>query len=125
MTTHGTMPQPYDPVQLRFPFSDVTGTKLRPVLVRTPANSQGDLIDARITARLHHVPQVRLADSDFELGGLPKARILGPDKVLTLNNHLVARRPGRLNRASFSHTLGTVCKYLGCPHSAASDIGGQ
>lgn len=118
------MPQPCDLVLLRFPFSDVQDAKLRPVLVLTRANSLGDFIGVQVTSRLHHEPQVRLADSDFELGGLPKASILRPDKIFTLSHDLVVRRVGRMNRASFSQALGAICRYLGCPYSDASDIGG-
>jgi hypothetical protein len=64
------MPQPRDLILLRFPFSDVEGAKPRQILVLTPSNSHSDFIGAQVTSRLYHVPQVRLADSHFELGGL-------------------------------------------------------
>ena len=99
--------------------------RLRPVLVLTPANSHGDFIGAQFTSRLRHVPQVRLADSDFELGELPSASILRPNKAFTLTKDLVLRRVWRLNGLSFSHALGVICKYLGCPCSDPSDTGGQ
>lgn len=35
--------QPRDIILLHFPFTDLSGTKLRPVLVLTAPNAQGDL----------------------------------------------------------------------------------
>jgi mRNA interferase MazF len=118
-------PNTVDLLLLRFPFSDIEGAKLRPVLVLTPCNSHGDFIGAQVTSRLHHLPQLRLAHSDSELGELPSASILRPNKVFTLNKDFVVRRVGRLNGPSSSHALGVICKYLGCPCSDPSDTGGQ
>lgn len=119
------MPQPSEVFLPRCPFSDIKEAKLRPGPVLTRPNSQGDFIAAQIKSRIHHVPNVRLQDSDFELGGLPKPSILRPDKVFTLNKDLVVRRVGCLKRPDFFRLLGAICKGLGCRSDAVSDEVGQ
>ena len=73
------MPQPCDIVLLRFPFTDLSATKLRPVLVLTQPNISGDFVAVQITSQLRHEIQTTLTSDDFELGGLPKASIVRPD----------------------------------------------
>ncbi|WP_157633648.1 type II toxin-antitoxin system PemK/MazF family toxin [Thioflavicoccus mobilis] len=110
---------------MRFPFSDVKEAKLRPVLVLTRPNPQGDFIGAQITSQLHHIPQLRLSDSDFALGRLPKPSVLRPDKLFTLNKDLVVRRVGRLNHPGFVRALAAICECLGCPNDEISNEGPQ
>jgi mRNA interferase MazF len=87
------MPQPCDLLLLRFPFSDVEGAKLRPILVLTPSNSHSDFIGAG-----HFASLSRLAGPPSGLGlragAPPKVSTLRPHKVLTLNKDLVVRRVG-------------------------------
>jgi len=110
----GTMPQPCDIVLLNFPFTDLSATKQRPVLVLTQPTAHGDFIAAQVTSQLHHLVQVRLRDSDFELGRLPQASIVRPDKVFTLNHSLIVRRVGRLRQPAFALIHAEICRYLGC-----------
>jgi len=104
---------------------DVNAAKLRPILMLTPLDTQGDFIGAQLASRLHHVPTAPIVDPDFELGGLPKASIIRPDNIFTLNKELVARCVGRLNRSGFSRFLGAICTYLGYPDSSVLDTGSQ
>jgi mRNA interferase MazF len=108
------MPQPCDIVLLRFPFTDLSAAKLRPVLVLTQPNSQGDFVAVQVTSQLHHSVQAELTNSDFELGGLPKPSIVRPDKIFTLNQDLVARRVGKMKDAAFDRILHAICQYLSC-----------
>jgi mRNA interferase MazF len=99
---------------LRFPFTDLSATKLRPVLVLTLPNSQGDFVAVQITSQIHHAVQAALTSADFDLGGLPKPSIVRPDKIFTLNQTLVARRVGRLNDAAYARILRAICRRLSC-----------
>jgi len=110
----GTMPQPCDIVLLRFPFTDLSATKLRPVLVLTETTVQGDFLAAQVTSQSHHPVQVSLHDSDFELGQLPKASIVRPDKLFTLNHSLVVRRVGRVRQSTFERIHTEICRHFGC-----------
>ncbi len=119
----GTMPQPCDIVLLHFPFTDLSASKWRPVLVMTDVTVSGDFLAAQVTSQMHHRVQVPLRDNDFELGQLPKASIVRPDKIFTLNQSLVVRRVGRLSRPAFEHIHAEICQHLGCEKSTFTRIG--
>ncbi len=108
------MPLPSEIVLLPFPFTDLSATKRRPVLVLKPSNSQGDFLAVQITSQLHHHLCVKLVEDDFELGALPKQSVVRPDKIFTLNESLVIRRVGRLNSGGFEKVLDAICSQLGC-----------
>ena len=108
------MPQPSEVVLLPFPFTDLSATKLRPVLVILGANERGDFLAAQITSQTHHAVQEALSDADFELGALPKASIVRPDKLFSLNRSSVVRRAGKLNADAFLRVQRAVCRHLGC-----------
>lgn len=110
----GMTPQPREVVLLRFPFTDLSATKLRPVLVLTPPNSNGDFVAAQITSQCHHALQVPVTAADFELGVLPKPSIVRADKIFTLNQALIARRVGKVNDAALARILDAICRFLSC-----------
>jgi mRNA interferase MazF len=108
------MPLPSEIVLLPFPFTDLSATKRRPVLVLKASNAQGDFLAVQITSQLGYRPAVRLIAEDFELGGLPKESIVRPDKVFTLNKALIVRRVGKLTPSGFERILEAVCQQVGC-----------
>jgi mRNA interferase MazF len=108
------MPLPSEIVLLPFPFTDLSATKRRPVLVLKAGNAQGDFLAVQITSQLSYRPAVRLIADDFELGVLRKESIVRPDKVFTLNEALIVRRVGKLTSSGFQRILEAVCQQLGC-----------
>jgi mRNA interferase MazF len=108
------MPLPSEIVLLPFPFTDLSATKRRLVLVLKAGNAQGDFLAVQITSQLSYRPAVRLIAEDFELGGLRKESIVRPDKVFTLNEALIIRRVGKLTSSGFERILETVCQQVGC-----------
>ena len=60
------MPLPSEIVLLPFPFTDLSATKRRPVLVLKAGNAQGDFLAVQITSQLGYRPAVRLIAEDFE-----------------------------------------------------------
>jgi mRNA interferase MazF len=108
------MPLPSEIVLLPFPFTDLSATKRRPVLVLKAGNAQGDFLAVQITSQLGYRPAVRLIAEDFELGGLPKESMVRPDKVFTLNKALIVRRVGKLTPSGFERILDAVCQQVGC-----------
>ena len=108
------MPLPSEIVLLPFPYTDLSATKRRPVLVLKAGNAQGDFLAVQITSQLGYRPAVRLIAEDFELGGLPRESIVRPDKVFTLNKALIVRRVGKLTPSGFERILEAVCQQVGC-----------
>ena len=88
-----------DVVLLRFPFSDLTGSKLRPALLMADAG-RGDWIACQITSNPYADPRAITLPSDaFEVGGLQRVSYLRPGKIFTANAQLIASVRGSL-RAS-------------------------
>ena len=66
------MPLPSDIVLLPFPFTALSASKRRPVLILKESNAQGDFLAVQITSQTRYLPVLSLVAADFELGGLPK-----------------------------------------------------
>ena len=112
--TSGTMPLPSEIVLLPFPFTGLSASKRRPVLVLKACDARGDFLAVQITSQTQYRPAVSLRAEDFELGALPKESIVRPDKVFTLNESLIVRRIGKLTASGFERILAAVCQQIGC-----------
>ncbi|MBK3736792.1 type II toxin-antitoxin system PemK/MazF family toxin [Azospirillum brasilense] len=84
-----------DVLLARFPYTDLTGDKRRPVLVLSANNDGEDIVVCTITSRPHtgpyDIPVAPTADN-----GLKSLSRVQFDKVATLERSIVAGRLGRL-----------------------------
>jgi mRNA interferase MazF len=89
---------------VRFPFSDMSTTKLRPALVL--AVHGHDVIFAGIFSRVIQIPGrktwliLNQADTDFSRTGLKKTSVLKAEKIAVIHETVLVRRIG-----SFSHAM--------------------
>lgn len=95
------MYQPREVVLLPFPFSDLSTNKKWPVLILKSSNFQGDFLAVQITSQSGFENAVLLQQDDFEIGLLPKTSYVRPDKLITLNESLVAQRMERISEDAF------------------------
>ena len=85
-----------DVVLMDFPYSDLSGSKLRPAVVLAVLD-RADVIACQITSQAGLRPeQVQLSSRDFTRGGLPMTSYAMPGKLFTANASVVQRRVGRL-----------------------------
>ena len=105
---------PSDIVLLPFPFSDLSSTKRRPVLVISAPDERGDFLAAQLTSRGQYAGALPISDTDLAIGTLPKTTWLRPEKVFTLNVSLIVLRAGRLTPATFKRVQAAICVSLGC-----------
>jgi mRNA interferase MazF len=83
-------------VLVRFPFSDLSSSKLRPALVVASAGGT-DWILCQITSNPYSDPAVvALTTGSFAEGGLPRESFVRPAKLFTASESIVARPVGRL-----------------------------
>lgn len=77
-----------------FPFSDLSDTKRRPVLVvATPGGD--DIILSQITSQKRNGRYaVKLTAEDFQDGGLPVVSYIRPDRLFTADRSLILYRTG-------------------------------
>ena len=87
-------------VLIPFPFTDLTATKRRPVLVlsrRSYNRRFQDFVVCGITSVLAARPHaVTLRDSDMASGSLPVESRIRPDKIFTLRQSLAMKKLGRV-----------------------------
>lgn len=89
-------------VLVPFPFSDLSGSKLRPALIIAFAG-RGDWICAQITSQPYSDRiAIQIHESDFSGGSLNKISFVRPGKLFTANERLFRRyvatlRPEKLN----------------------------
>ncbi len=105
---------PSDVVLLPFPFSDLSASKKRPVLILKAANLQGDFLAVQITSQTGYENALVLQQDDFILGLLPKKSFVRPDKLVTLNYSLIIQRMGTLSGDAFARIHDAVCLNLNC-----------
>jgi len=85
-----------DIVILELPFTDLLGSKLRPVLVLNAVDSGGDIIVAKITSSpgRHRIP---ITQSDLIIGRLKKEpSYIDCSSIFTVEKKLVVKVIGRL-----------------------------
>lgn len=95
----------WDVVLLRYPFTDLTATKVRPALVISP-DSYNALQDATVIAITSNVAgprpydiQVFQTHAEFALTGLRCNSLIRLNKIFTLDQTLMARKLGVLGEA--------------------------
>lgn len=108
------MPQPGEIVLIPFPYTDLSTTKRRPVLVLRPADGFGDFLAVAVTSHAGHVDALALAQMDLQEGLLPKPSYVRATKLYTLNERVVARRFGTLLPEAFTRYHAAICAALGC-----------
>lgn len=110
----GTMFKSGDVVVIPYPFTDQTRTKLRPVLVITAPDDQGDFIGLAITSKSYHPGAIAVTQPDMQTGKLPKPSWVRTDKVFTLNESMTVKTVGQLTAELLRQTLSALCGKLGC-----------
>jgi len=85
-------------VLIPVPFTDLSATKRRPVLVvsNNECNAANqDMVVVAVTSNLLQ-PGITIASSDMTRGQLPKPSVIRSDKIYTLNQSIVVKRIGRI-----------------------------
>ena len=99
-------------VLVRFPFSDLSDSKLRPAVVLAEAG-RGDLVLVQVTSNPYaDVRAVELTGDSFEDGGLQRTSYARPGKLFTANESLVARSAGQLSSRAGGAVVDAVVRLL-------------
>jgi mRNA interferase MazF len=109
------MPERGDLLLVPFPFSDLSATKRRPVLVLTTPDSYGDFIALPVTSRPQTEHGLPVAASDLVTGSLPAASWIRTDRIVTLNISLVVKILGRISERAVSVAVERFCAHIGFP----------
>ncbi len=95
-----------------FPFSDLSGTKLRPALIVADVG-RGDWVLCQITSnRYADVGAVRVTNGELSKGSLRSESFVRPMKLFTANQSIVTRRVAILNDETFRAVLESIIARL-------------
>jgi len=95
-------------VLVRFPFSDLSASKLRPALVLASAGRE-DWILCQITGNSYADPMaIGISDNDFETGSLQRVSYVRPGKLFTANRSLMQAEVGRLSAPTFRNIIAAI-----------------
>jgi mRNA interferase MazF len=99
-------------VLVPFPFSDLSGSKLRPSLVLANAG-RGDWILCQITSNPYgDSSAIPITNDDFEKGSLQIQSDARPTKLFTANNHLFVSQVGILKTNKLKDITAVIVKIL-------------
>ncbi len=99
-------------VVVRFPFSDLTNSKLRPAVVSADAG-KNDWVLCQITSKTYADPSaIEIKDADFASGSLNRTSYARPGKLFTANEKLIVFQIGLLKKDAFEQILNTVITLL-------------
>ena len=100
-------------VVIPFPFSDLSGTKLRPAVVMADAG-RGDWLLCQVTSNPYSDPDaIRITSKDLQKGTLTSAvSFARPIKLFTANETVMAKRVAILKDAMFKAILTATIESL-------------
>jgi mRNA interferase MazF len=99
-------------VLVRFPFSDLSSSKLRPALVLA-SSGPTDWVLCQITSNRYGDPAaLPLEAVSFAEGGLPRESFARPGKLFTASESIVGRRAGVLTPAAHRKIIEGVIRLL-------------
>ncbi|MEO1716439.1 MAG: type II toxin-antitoxin system PemK/MazF family toxin [Planctomycetota bacterium] len=107
--------KPRDILLASYPFTGLSSSKLRPiVVVAIPAERSDDFIALPLTSKPNGVCEVLVRDSDpaFPSSGLRVTSAIKWSKPMTLSSVVAQRRLGELDRSVFADAVGRLLDSL-------------
>ena len=99
-------------VLIRFPFSDLSDSKLRPALVLAEVGND-DWILCQITSNPYADKRaIELIEKHFSSGSLLRTSYIRPGKLFTANQKLILRQVGRLDKNAFRLAIDAIVQLL-------------
>jgi len=100
-------------ILVRFPFSDLSQSKLRPAVVLADCG-RGDWLLCQITSNPYSDPRaIRLTDADFQSGSLHTTSFSRPTKLFTAHQSLIAPgEVGILHKQSFDRIIDSIIRLV-------------
>lgn len=97
---------------VRFPFSDLSQSKLRPAVCLADAG-RGDWVLCQITSNVYGDPRAIPLDApDFVSGGLKVVSYARPAKLFTAHERLIAKSVGKLRDDTLRRVVDAVVVLL-------------
>ena len=92
-------------VLVRFPFSDLSHSKLRPALVLADGG-RDDYILCQITSQPYNAPQaIQLDTANFAVGSLQRTSFIRGEKLFTAHASLISKEVGQLQHEVLTYIV--------------------
>jgi len=101
-----------DVVVLELPFTDLVGSKLRPVVVINKEDLGNDLIVLKVTGTPGRF-RIKLAQEDLVEGRLKKESYIDCSSIFTVNKGLIVKKVGKLGNEKVKDVLITIERIIG------------
>ena len=100
-----------DVIWARFPFSDLSSWKFRPVAVVADVREMGEddwLVCEITTSTIPYARAIAIGRGDMQLGRLRRESRARPDRIVTLNESTFGRPIGRLSANKLAEILDAI-----------------
>ncbi len=105
-----------DIILIKFPFSDLTGAKVRPALVISNNKYNSSKLDALVLAMTSNASgaqyKVIVENQDLESGNLPLKSAVRVDKPFSISQSKVLKIQAKLNQQKFIEVKKTISKLI-------------
>ena len=99
-------------ILVRFPFSDLSQTKLRPAIVLADAGRE-DWVLCQVTSNAYADPRaIELGQVDFAMGSLHVVSYARPGKLFTASHSLIEAQVGKLKAQRLGEIIESVVTLL-------------
>jgi len=100
-------------VLIPFPYSDLSVTKKRPVLMLTQPDGFGDFVAMPLTTKTQRAPALKVAAGALPLGGaLPLNSWVKTGTVFSLSESQIVKPLGRVAEGDRAYCVQQLCQYL-------------
>lgn len=101
-----------DLVLIPFPFSDLSTTKRRPIVLLTNPDGYGDFIALAVTSRPQTEHGLAISAADLVRGKLPLDSWIRTDRVVTLNASQIVKSFGRVAGPTIEAAVARLCSFV-------------
>ena len=99
-------------VLVRFPFSDLSSSKLRPAVVLADVD-RNDWVLCQVTSNPYSdLSAIKIIDSDFDSGSLMRDSYVRPGKLFSANTAIMERVVGDLKQQKIASIIDSVVDVL-------------
>ena len=103
-------------VLIPVPFTDLSSSKKRPVIIVSSDEHNSlseDVIWMAITSQIRGLDyEIIIGNKDMENGNLPKESCIRADKIYTLNRSIIVKKYGNLKLVKLNKAVSTIEKII-------------
>ena len=101
-----------DIVLVKFPFTDFSKSKKRPVLIIKDENNLHDIVCFQITSNNQQTNILRINNSDLANSNLTLESYIKYDKCFTLNSSIIDKKIAMVNQNLLNNLKELFCKEI-------------